>query len=152
MAGFNGRKYRVYVRAGGTPPADRRDIASYTIVGDTKNLDIGRTRNAIDTSTKDDANNATNDGGRRTQTVSFTANYDKAEDTGQQIVIDAYKDDTNQPAGYFLISPNVAGEKCYYGDIGTVTQANQSFPDDNVATLDCAWQVTGAITEADVAT
>jgi hypothetical protein len=140
----DGTAYKVYF--GTTAPTDAFLLtdANYTVVGFLKNTSYDRARNALDKSNKDDGDESSFLGGRRTRTFSFSAIYDHAEDAGQAKVVDAYESATG--VGYVLISTGVTGDTAFHGN-GVVTSAKVSANDQAVSTIDFTVKMNGAVTE-----
>jgi hypothetical protein len=140
----DGTAYKVY--AATTAPTDAFDSAdaAYTAVGFLKNTGYNRTRNAIDKSTKDDGDESSYLGGRRTRAIPFSCVYDHTEDAGQAIVVDAYESATG--VVYLLISTGVAGDEAFHGN-GVVTDASVAMNDQSTSTITFSVKMNGAVTQ-----
>ena len=144
MANLAGRAYLCY--AGTSAPsaaADNAD-AAYALVGKATDISISRSRNAIDTSTKDDGDNSSFISGRRNETVSISGLFDHTEDSGYTKLSDAFEAATGTV--YFLVTSATTGDTEWHGS-GVITDLSTSFADESASTFTATIQVSGAFTE-----
>jgi hypothetical protein len=80
---YSGREYTFWVSASTPSAAD--ESASYTQVGLVTDLNLSISRNAIETSSKDDGDDSSFIAGRRNWTADITAIFDHTSNAGQAI-------------------------------------------------------------------
>lgn len=120
-------------------------IADYTRVGNSTNLDIGRSRASIDMSDKDSGLEPDAVGGRRGGDISATVNLDDGGEPGQQIITDAYNSDRGEI--WWLASQDTPETLEYWGR-AIVTDASLSFPEEGPATQSFTGTIVGASQQA----
>jgi hypothetical protein len=143
---FKGRDYKLYLSASAPSPATTQ--AQYTLVGNLLNVSVSTSRNAIETSTKDDGDNSAFIAGRRSSTISGSARFDHVVDAGAAILYTQIVAEAGTV--YWLISSATATDEEFYGQ-GVLTQYDVSFPDDDSSTVDFSIQVSGAMTQVNAA-
>lgn len=144
MANLAGRAYLCY--AGTSAPSDATAAAdaAYALIGKATDISISRSRNAIDTSTKDDGDNSSFISGRRNETVSISGLFDHTEDAGYTKLSDAFE--ASNGTVYFLVTSTTSGDTEWHGS-GVITDLSTSFADESASTFTATLQVTGALTE-----
>lgn len=142
---LSGRDYLAY--AGTSSPSDGSSAsdAAYSLVGKVTDISISRSRNAIETSTKDDGDESTFISGRRNQTVTISGYFDHTEDAGYTKLSDAYE--ASNGTVYFLVTSTTSGDTEWYGS-GVITDLSTNFADESTSTFTATIQVSGALTEA----
>jgi len=140
---YSGRALLLYATQAAAPAA-AATASDYTLVGNVTDVSISRSRNTLDTSNKDDGDETSLISGRRSNTVSGSANWDHTSNAGQLMFTTAL----NAANGtiYFLVTSTATGEPEFHGS-GVVTQADLSFPDEGISTLAFSVAVNGALTE-----
>lgn len=143
---YSGRDYLLYVNAG-SAPGSTDTPGGYNLVGKLVSVSVETSRNAIETSSKDDGDNSSFISGRRNSTINGSAIYDHTGvDVGQAELVTAR--DAADGLIYFLITSATSGDQEYHGG-GVLTNLSYGFDDEAVSTIDFSIQVTGALTEAD---
>lgn len=143
---FKGRDYKLYLKTSAPSPATTQ--AQYTLVGNLLSVNIATSRNAIETSTKDDGDNSAFIAGRRSTVLSGTARFDHVVDSGAALLYTQMAAESGEL--WFLVSSATATDEEFYG-AGIITQYDVGFPDDDASTVDFSVQVTGAITQVNAA-
>jgi len=141
----SGREFLLYVATTAPSAASSASDAAYSLVGLQRNLSFSRSRNAIDTSTKDDGDNSTYIGGRKNQTMTFDCIFDHTEDAGYTKLSDAYESESGLV--FFLATSTTTGDTEWHGS-GVITDLSPSFPDEDVSTFTASIQISGTLTEA----
>jgi hypothetical protein len=141
---YSGRDFLLYVGTTAPTAASSAADAAYALVGSIRNVSFGRSRNAIDKSSKADGDDSSFIAGRRNQTLSFDGLFDHTEDAGYTKLSDAYE--SAGGAVYFLATSTTTGDTEWHGN-GVITQLDVAFPDEDVSTFTSAIQVSGALTE-----
>ncbi len=141
---LSGRDYLVY--AGTTEPTSAIDAgdANYSLVGKAMDISISRSRNAIDTSTKDDGDGSSFIAGRKNESVSISGLFDHTEDAGYTKLSDAFE--ASNGTVYFLVTSTNTGDTEWYGS-GVITDLSTSFADESASSFTASIQVNGTITE-----
>lgn len=140
---YSGRDFLLY--ALGSAPSAASEATEYTLVGLVRSLSVNQSRNAIDTSTKDDGDDSSFIAGRRNVTLSAGGVFDHTEDGGFTILKTSLAAANGKV--WFLVTSTATGDTEFYGS-GIVTGLNLDFPDEDVSTFAADIQVTGALSAA----
>lgn len=139
---YSGRDYKLWVAS--SAPGSGALESNYTQVGKLISVSVETSRNAIETSSKDDGDDSAFIGGRRNTVINGSAIYDHTDDAGQAIIAGAR--DSASGSIWFLVTPSNASDNEFYG-AAVVTSVNYGFDDEAASTIDFSFQVTGALTE-----
>jgi predicted secreted protein len=140
---YSGREYTLWVSA--SAPATADESASYTQVGLVTDLNLSISRNAIETSNKDDGDSSSFIAGRRNWTADVTAIYDHTSNAGQAIFTTAMN--ASNGTVYFLFSNGPASADQEFHGSAVITALNFGFPDEETSSVNVTLQGTGALTE-----
>lgn len=146
MGKDKGTDFGLYVNSS-DPGSGYGDITNYDLVGFGQDLGLSIDRDMIESSDKDEGDDATFVGGRRTQEITHTVNGDITDgnDVGQDTILSALNDSTGAKV-WFLITDNVSGNIQWYGTF-IPANAEWTFPDQGMVEIDLTLQITGAVTK-----
>lgn len=136
MAGEAGRLSRLYASTDGG--------SIFVLIGCLIDATVDKTMGVIDTTCHEDGQNTTAIAGKRTSTISANVNYVE-DDAGQVKVRDVFNG-TGEGLRLRWRHDVEVGRKEFEADV-IVTDVSEGMPNDDKATEDYAFQVTGAITE-----
>jgi hypothetical protein len=137
MAGEAGRLSRLYTSTdGGT---------TFLLVGCINDMSVDKALSLIDTTCHEDGQDTTAIAGKRTRTI--TANYNYLEDDVGQSEIRSVYDGTGEGLKLRWRHKVEVGRQEFEADV-IVTGVNEGMPNDDKATEDATFQVTGAVTES----
>lgn len=137
MAGEAGRLGRLY--------SSTDAGVSFPLVGCINDLTIDKTLSVIDTTCHEDGQDTTAIAGKRTRTITANANYVE-DDVGQQNIRTVYEG-TGEGLRLRWRHKAETGRKEFEANV-IVTDVSEGLPNDDKATEDYSFQVTGVVTEA----
>lgn len=137
MAGEAGRLSRLYASTDGG--------STFVLVGCIIDMTVDKTMSLIDTTCHEDGQDTTAIAGKRTRNISANVNY--VEDDAGQVKIRTVYEGTGEGLRLRWRHKVLAGRKEFEADV-IVTDVSEGTPNDDKATEDYAFQVTGVVTEA----